>query len=139
MPGAPPHKYNEQRHAIIVEAVKNGNYRATAARLAGVTPQILYKWLELGEIASEDDLPYDDLEHARYRKLFEDVAEAEAQFESSMVGRVRTAADEPKNWAAAMTLLERTRPERFGRRETTVIEGGETPIKSATIHILANP
>jgi hypothetical protein len=36
-------------------------------------------------------------------------------------------------------MLERTRPERFGKRDTTVIEGGDRPITSATIHILASP
>jgi len=131
-------KYNEVRHEIIVDAVEKGNYRATAARLAGIHPSQLYKWLEEGANASDAEIPYDE-PAGRYRKLFEDVEEAEARFESKMVGKVTEAADDPKNWTAAMTILERTRPEKFGKRETTVIEGGDKPITHATIHILANP
>lgn len=132
-------KYNAARHEVIVEAVRKGNYRATAARLANVHPSQLYKWLEEGEIASEKGFDYDTAE-GRFRRLAEDVEEAEAEFESKMVERVVDAAEEsPKNWTAAMTILERTRPHKFGKRETTVIEGGDKPIKQATVHILANP
>jgi transposase-like protein len=106
-------KYNAVRHEIIVNAVEAGNYRATAARLADVHPSQLYKWLEEGAQASDAELPYDSPE-GRYRKLFEDVEGAEARFESKMVGKVTEAADDPKNWTAAMTILERTRPEKFG-------------------------
>jgi transposase-like protein len=130
-------KYNATRHKIIVAAVEKGNYRAVAARLAGVHPSNLYKWLEEGANDSDAEIPYKD---SRYRKLYEDVEEAEARFESKMVEVVVDAAEDgPKNWTAAMTMLERTRPERFGKRDTTVIEGGDRPITSATIHILASP
>lgn len=57
-----------------------------------------------------------------------------------MVSRVVTAAEEPKNWPAAMTILvERTRPHKFGRRDTQVIEGGDKPIKNVTLAILSSP
>ena len=130
--------YNEARHRVIVDGVRQGNYRGTAARMAGVSGDALRHWLDLGEKASFDDLPYTSQE-GRYRQLFEDIEEAESQFEAEMVGRVVTAAEEPKNWAAAMTILERTRPEKFGKRETTVIEGGEKPVMTATLHIITNP
>jgi hypothetical protein len=138
MPPGHPSRYNKARHKIIVEAIKKGNYRNTAARLAGISTTALSNWLSWGETASENAVPYDDTQ-GRYRKLYEDVEEAEAIFEAKMVGRVVDAADDPKNWTAAMTILERTRPHKFGKRDTHVVEGGDKPIQTATLHIISTP
>lgn len=130
--------YSAARHEAVVEAVRAGNFRATAARLAGVAPNTLYRWLDRGEAASEAQVPYDDPELGAYRRLYEEVEEAEALFESEMVGKVVDAAEE-KEWTAAMAILERTRPHKFAKRNTFAIEGGAQPVKLATLHLISSP
>lgn len=110
-----------QRHTAIVEAMRKGLYVTTAAAVCRVSRRTLFRWLELGE------RDYEAGEDTGYARLFEDVRAAEAEFEAEMVAAVRKAAKEPHNWAAAMTMLERKWPDRFGRRDTTVLEGGERP------------
>jgi hypothetical protein len=116
-------KYNATRHETIVTAIRNGNYRGTAARLAAVDPNTVNHWLRLGR-----DRPD---EYPEYAQLAADVELAEAECEAEMVGVVRKHAlsEVPGAWTAAMTYLERTKPDRFGKRDTTVIEGGKEPIK----------
>ena len=128
-------KYNEERHRIIVSAVERGNYRSTAARMAGIDPSTLSNWLHEGLLDSENEVPY---EESQYRRLFEEVDRKEAEYEARMLERVTTAADsgEPHTWQAAMTILERKHPDRFGRRQITTIEGGDKPIPIATAAIL---
>jgi hypothetical protein len=44
------------------------------------------------------------------------VKRAESESENWLVERVRAAAEDPKYWTAAMTLLERRFPERWGNK-----------------------
>jgi transposase len=139
--GGQPSALNEGRHEAIVKAVREGSYRAEAARLSGIAPNTLYKWLREGEEAEAAEVPYGDLRRGWYRALYEDVMTAEAEYEMEMRRKINAAAEseKPNTWQAAAWSLERKYPERYGRRDTTVIEGGDKPIKHATIHILANP
>lgn len=59
-----------------------------------------------------------------------------------MIELVNEAARSKKHgtWTAAMTMLERTRPERFGRRDALTVAGDEErPLQVVTAHVLADP
>jgi hypothetical protein len=90
----------------FLEAVGEGNYIETAAKLAGITKQSVYEWMKRGETGEQ---PF---------ALFADaVKEAEARAEAHMVRLQRKAAELPQYWAAAATHLERRHPERWGKRQ----------------------
>jgi hypothetical protein len=128
----PSSLYNERRHQVIVQAVRNGNYRTTAAGLAGISYDTLKRWIYDGRNHPE--------QYPHYEKLVEDIEFAEAEVEAELVGVVRQHAlsETPGSWTAAMTFLERRHPDRFGRRDTTVVEGGKEPIKSLQATVLVD-
>jgi hypothetical protein len=89
--------------ALLVE----GNYRETAAQIAGITGCAVRQWMHKAE--EEGDPRYQVI--ARVIRVAEAVAEARA------VRAVRSAAKDPRFWAAEMTYLERRHPNRWGRRQ----------------------
>ncbi len=119
-------KYTPELHELIVDAMRKGNYLVTACRLAGITRDTYYDWLALGRDDPE--------QYPEYVKLAEDVENAKAESEAELLEVVRETAlsGAPNTWQAAMTILERRHPEKFGRRDTTVVEGGENPIRQLT-------
>lgn len=89
----------------LLKSLADGNYIETAVRAAGFSKQTFYNWKQQaveGKIAAI--------------ALVDAVEKAQAEAESSIVSDVRKAARKEQFWAAGITLLERTRPERFGRR-----------------------
>ena len=90
----------------FLEAVGEGNYIETAAKLAGITKQSVYEWIKRGEAGER---PFDTFADA--------VKEAEARAEAKMLANVRKASELPQFWAAGMTVLERRHPERWGKRQ----------------------
>jgi hypothetical protein len=93
------------RIAVLVDVLVDGNYRDTAARLAGIAESGVRSWLKL----AEDGDP-------RYQAIGTLIRAAEAIAESESVGHVRTAGRDPRFWAAAATWLERKFPDKYGRR-----------------------
>lgn len=103
-----PSKYTQARRDRILEALAEGHYVETAARLGGISPTTYYEWVaELPEFA-------------------EATQKARAKAEDDLVGHIRAAAagvgELPPQWTAAAWILERTRPERFGRIDRSKIE-----------------
>lgn len=137
---AKPLLYNAVRHEKIVEAVRRGAYRTEAARVVGIGGQTLWTWLDEGGQASDADIPYDE-PAGRYRKLYEDVVQAEAEYILELRDKINVAAksEKPNTWQAAAWTLERMHPEKYGRRDTTVIEGGDKPITQVGLVLIANP
>jgi transposase len=102
----------------ICDSISKGNYISTACQAIGIHKATYYNWLEQGERdtnAGIDSVFADFLQHVR---------KAEAENEQVIVNMVRDAA--PKNWIAAMTVLERRHPERWGRRERHQVDVNET-------------
>jgi hypothetical protein len=124
-------KYNSEAHEQIVDWVRKGNSRSDAFRLIGVHSQTGHDWCALGR--HEPD------QHPEYAKLLADIEAAEAEVRAEMVERVVAASKVPKNWTAAMTYLERRDPENWGRRDTTVVEGGEKPLVNVGQIVLVDP
>ena len=109
-------KYNEKVHVVIVDAIRAGNYKGTAARLAGVHPDTFHGWMMLARDNPEAS-PHDVT-------LQEDVEQADAEFEAEMVSQVTVAANSgaPNTWQAAMTIMERKNPDRWGKRDHVKID-----------------
>lgn len=102
----------------IIQAIRAGNYRETAAAYAGIHIGTFYRWLQKGERAKSGP----------YREFREAIERAEAEAEVRHVAIVAKAAtDDPK---AAMWWLERRFPDRWGRRQFDLRHSGDVRIES---------
>jgi hypothetical protein len=141
-PGVPA--YNAQVHKDIVDGIKAGMYRSPAAKAAGISAWTLSDWLTKAEaerlLLTSGQIREDEIMYPKYQALLEEIEFHEAKFEGRMIKKVVTAAESeaPNTWQAAMTLLERKHPERWGRRDTSklVVEGGDKPIQVETRGII---
>jgi len=116
---ARPSKLTPEIQKKIIEAVKAGNYYEAACAYAGVSYSTLRGWIVKGEKAKS----------GKYLKFLEAVRQAEAEAEARIVLQWQKAM--PEDWRAAQAFLERRYPERWGKKETHVVEGGDQkkPIK----------
>jgi HD-GYP domain-containing protein (c-di-GMP phosphodiesterase class II) len=111
-PGRPTVR-TEARAEIIIAQLKRGQSQVAAAAAAGISIATLKRWL------AEDE------------SIRERVDEAYGLGEQALVEKLWEAAekDPVKSWQAAAWLLERTRPERFGRRDRIAIESVQAKAK----------
>jgi transposase len=133
-------RYNEVVHQTIVQAIREGNYIGTAAALAGVARSTIDDWTRTGrmEMKAAEEYGTEPI-HPHYVQLVKDMEEAEADFESRMVKKVVNVAEsnQPQTWQAAMTILERKYPAKFGKKDALKIQGDEeNPIQVETRHVL---
>jgi hypothetical protein len=96
-------------HHNIVALIRNGNYRATAARAMGMSEATFYGWMERGEADREQDVD------TAYRALFEARARAKAEAQAVRIQRLELAARNGDT-KVDMWLLERMYPDQFGQR-----------------------
>lgn len=105
-----------------------GNYAKTAALACGVSETTYYKWMARAVefMGPEvDEVPETELIYVQFAESLK-WAEAHAE-----VRLLRTAAMGARGWQAAMTVLERKYPTRWGRSEKRMHEhtgGGGKPI-----------
>ena len=100
-PGGPS-RLDPQVRKRFLDAITVGSYAEIAARLAGIPPSTLWRWLEHGREAP----------NGQYREFWEAVKQAEAMAEHSAIGAVRRGG---KDWVAHMTFLERRFRDRWSR------------------------
>lgn len=93
----------------VVQAVAKGYPRDTAAKLAGIAPTTLFKYLRLGREGDPD-----------YAEFAKRVKRAEAESETELIDRVRDASR--VSWQAAAWMLERRRPQRYSLRRAEVVQ-----------------
>lgn len=122
-----PTKLTPDRQARIVELIKAGNYIEVACAAAGITDASYYKWMSVGRAIisehgnDETEWPNTLTEYeVACAGFFEACKIATAEAEAYAVTAVRTAM--PKNWAAAMTYLERRFPGRWKRRDAITVD-----------------
>lgn len=94
---------NETREKIL-SALRAGNYRVAACKFAGISDETFRRWMNAGKAGEPD-----------YVDFVEQVKQAEAQAEASLVATIRKAAGD--HWQAAAWLLERKYVTRWGRRD----------------------
>ena len=112
---ARPTKLTPEVEALILKALKAGNFRSTAARLAGVRPATLHRWLERGDPAGtrKADRPY--------RDFAEKVDQAMAEAEARDVTLISKAANE--DWRAAAWRLTRANSGHWGQTRAAAYTG----------------
>jgi transposase len=99
-----PSKLDDLKAKKVVDAVKRGLPRDTAARLANVAPSTLYLWLAKGRAGDEE-----------YSEFSDRVRAAEAQGENEIVALLRGHA--ANSWQACAWLLERRHPKAWALRK----------------------
>lgn len=132
-----PTKFTPDRTQKIIDALRGGNYRSTACQYAGINYQTFLNWLT---IAKGPDAP------PEYVDFLEAVEKAEADAEVARVALIAKASQDVMDedgelvakgsWQAAAWHLERSHPERWGRREASKVEisgpdGGPISVQAA--------
>ena len=120
-------KFNKANRAIILGALKRGNYMGDAAALAGVHPSTLRTWITKGR---ED---YDNEVDSDWAEFYTDVLRAEASSTDAALGRIQQAA-EKGFWKADAWRLERKHPDKWGKQSQVVVHG-DSPTKNMWAHI----
>ncbi len=100
-----PSKLTPETQKKLVEAISAGNFYETACTHAGIEYQTFRNWMKAGEQAT----------NGRFFDFFEAITRAEAEAEMRAVEMIRQAM--PDDWRAAVALLERRHPDRWGRKE----------------------
>ena len=103
----------------MIPSIEAGNYVETVCQAHGVHRTTYYKWIKKGEKAKS----------GIYRHFFHSVRNAEARAEARLIEEWREKLQvSPTNYK---DFLERRYPERWGKKETHVVEGGDQkkPIK----------
>lgn len=111
--GGRPSKLTEEVKNRLLDALRMGNYYDAACAYAGIHYYTFRLWMAKGEKAKSGE----------FFEFFEAVKEAENEAEARTVLLWQKAI--PKDWRAAQGFLERRYPERWGKRETHVVEGGD--------------
>lgn len=123
-------------HKALVAACRDGAFRDQAASIARVSRPTFNRWLREGRRESETDIAYED---ARYRQLYEDVCEAESEFEQELLDRIKTTGmntRSPHAWTANAWILERKYPHRYGRTDRLQVETDRPLVE---INVVADP
>lgn len=104
-PKGRPSKYTEDRVVEIINTIRMGCYEVTAARAHGVSETTFHEWKN------------------KYPDFKERVEQARAFAETRYVSVVRRAAESDHDWHAAAWWLERSYPDRWGRRQRLELAG----------------
>lgn len=117
-----PTKLTPEVQEKIVSLVRAGNYPEVAAQAAGINAATYYRWMQKGE---ESTKPYGEFREA--------VKEAQAAAESHAVTIIRKAAMDG-SWQAAAWFLERSKAERWRRKENVELTGKDGgPVKQQVV------
>lgn len=102
----------------LCSAIKSGSDLDTASHFAGISNQLVYRWLEFGKIESERIVaggkPLKG--EAKYLAFWDDLKKARADAVVRNVAFIQKAAQEG-NWQAAAWWLERAVPEHYGKNQ----------------------
>ena len=105
-PGKPSTLREPETVQLLLASIRDGNYRETACRQAGISKVTFYNWLKRAEQGDE-----------AAQAFVNALEKAEADAEAETVRNVRHASKLPQFWAAGMTWLERKSPDRWGKRQ----------------------
>ena len=136
---ARPTKLTPETHAKIVQAIRDGNYLADAARAASVSRDTVHEWKRRGaaERARLDaDQTATPLESEAAYLAFSDAeqaAEAEATVEIVQAWRSAAMTD----WRAGMEWLARRHPDKWGKSQTVRVGSAGPESQPVTLRGLA--
>ena len=106
-----PSKLNPERLEKILQALREGNYRDTAAEGAGIAYNTFREWEKKGEVE----------EKGKFHDFSAAIKKAEAEGELLHIRRINRAGEEG-NWQADAWMLERKDPKKWGRKDATKLE-----------------
>jgi len=95
----------------IANYISTGNYDCVVCGLVGIHVSTYYRWLSMGEKAKK----------GQYKEFYDAIKKAEAAREMKWIRDI----DADTSWQSKAWLLERRYPERWGKKETHVFEGGD--------------
>jgi len=124
----------------IIEALRNGHYMDDAANLVGITDRTAYNWIARGRKAEEQQEQGIEpaAEELKYVRFFHAIKAARAEAIDRNLSVIRTAAQDG-SWQASAWYLERTNPQKWGRRETVTVgglEGAQVTVEISPIDTL---
>lgn len=107
-----PSKFTPAVREKIVQALRGGSHRSTAAQFGGVSHTTLRNWLLLAEDPSAPP---------EYVEFLDEVTKAEADAEIVRLARLNKAGADGV-YQADMWWLERKMPEKWGKKDRTALE-----------------
>lgn len=160
---SPESKYNDDRHRVIVTALRAGNFMWVAAHLAGISESTLKRWIDKGQGKYRNDRGVVVPADPRYKQLANDVRDAMAAAEARAVAQVeegaagaveeevheeweknkegemvlkrkRKKSTQNKDWRAAAFLLERRHSTRWGQRNRMEVEQNINLTQTVVVH-----
>ncbi len=114
-----PRKLDEAMITALSILVSKGNYYHDACSLCGIWETTLYDWLKQAEI------DFNAGRESIFTRLHESLKRAKAEARSKMVAVVIQAAEQKRDWLPAITYLERTDPEHWGRKDRRTLDINE--------------
>ncbi|MFC3833492.1 hypothetical protein [Deinococcus rufus] len=112
-------KLTAQLQERFVRAIRAGNWVETCCDYCGINPDSYYEWMKRGTQGGEHNAIYRDFKRA--------VDEARASAEIESVARIRVSGQNG-NWRADAWYLERSHPERWGKRRVEVTGKDGAPL-----------
>lgn len=129
----PLHESDPEIIKRLIEALRSGNYIDDACNYAGIAESTYYLWMDRGrqEKARIDAGQPADPTEAAWLDIYSEVQRARSEAVVRNVHLIQAAA-RGGTWQAAAWWLERTRPDKFGRRlsaEVTGANGGPVEVE----------
>jgi hypothetical protein len=128
------------RWEVIVDRVRAGVPPEVAAIATGVGRATYYRWMQRGEDRWIDGRMV--RAEKRYRDFRDALDRAFAEAEAVAIAHIRKAGEDPKTWQAEAWYLERSRSERWRRRDTVHQAGpadGDPPVPDRRVNVTVEP
>jgi hypothetical protein len=103
-------KLTKEREEKIAQAIERGKSINSAARMAGISPQTVYNWLDRGE----------DEENTVYRDFFERITRAKGYGEDKYFNVIWEMAKEEGDHRFLASLMKQRYPDSWGDTDTGV-------------------
>lgn len=123
--------FDEDLFNATLSYIRGGMFVKEAANRAGLSYYALDTWLRHGrEILRAQQAEGDDYQaltnyDEQYVFVVEEIEKARSEAEGLMVGTIRRSALTNDDWRAAAWWLERSAPERWGRKDHVTLAGDD--------------
>lgn len=114
-----PSKLTQEVQDQIVQILQAGNWLETASAYAGVDPSTVRRWMAKGEGEDAEE---------PYRAFCAAIKQARAQAEIRAVTLIQKAAQDG-TWQASAWYLERSHPDRWGRKRLEITGADSQPVR----------
>ena len=106
---APHRKLTPKVQEALVRAIQAGNYATVAVSYAGISRATFYRWMQQGQAD----------ETGPFREFYNAIRQAETQAEVRAVAILQGHMQD--SWQAVVAFLERRFPDRWGRKDLSLI------------------